>query len=84
MTLGHRVAKRTRIMGRTYPELLEAAHLGILILHLDVLVSRDVGRRRPVRVDIALPRHVARLGWSPRLLVYWMYYGWRKGRTDDV
>jgi hypothetical protein len=53
-----------------YPELLEAVHLVVLVLHFDILVRRDVSRRRPVGIAAAaLPRHAARLGCSPRRVV---------------
>lgn len=60
-------------MDRAYSELLEAAHLVVLILHLNILIGRDVSRRGPIRVDYALPRHAARVGCSPRLFVYLLY-----------
>jgi hypothetical protein len=56
------------LLWRTHPKLLEAAHLGVLIL-LYIFIRRDIGRRRAIGIDIALPRHPARLGYSPRLIV---------------
>jgi len=63
----HRDAERKELSGRAYTKLLEAADFAVLllVLHLHVLVRRDVGRRRPVRLDLlvaALPRHLARGG----------------------
>lgn len=68
---------------RTYAKFVEAVHLCVLILHLDVLVGRDVSRRRTVRGNIALSRHLARVGYSPCLDVVDVAFDASKSRAQD-
>lgn len=66
-TQKHSSEERTVCTRLTHPEFFEAIHLVVLVLHFDIFMCRGVCRRGVRAASVALARHVARVGYSPRL-----------------